>query len=160
MSNLKKFEHQSTFAASLDELSEFHFQPEAFKKLNPPPLFVQPLRDDRTSLTNGELEFNLWLGPFPIRWVAVHEPGPIATSFVDRLVAGPFLYWKHEHLFEPAPDGARLIDRVTFAHKPGIVGLFTRLFFDGLPLRAYFIFRHWQTGRELKRLPSRKVKKS
>jgi ligand-binding SRPBCC domain-containing protein len=155
MSDLKKFEHQSTFAATVDELKEFHSLPDAFKKLNPPPLFVQVLRDNRTSLTNGDLEFNLWMGPFPIRWIASHEPGPTKTSFVDRMVDGPHRYWKHEHIFEPTTDGVRLIDRVTYAHKSGLMGLFTRILFDGLPLWFYFIFRHWRTGQELKHLPSR-----
>jgi len=54
-------------------------------------------------------------------------------------------YWRHEHIFEETPGGAALIDRVTLAHKPGIMGLVTRLIFDGLPLRFLFFYRHWRT---------------
>lgn len=121
----------------------------ALSKLTLPPTFIQILRDDRTSLTSGEIEFNLWLGPFPIRWIAVHAPGSIPTSFIDRMVRGPLAAWEHQHIFEPSGDNTRLVDRITFAHKSGPAGWFTRLMFDGLPLRVLFMYRHWRTRRAL-----------
>jgi len=114
-----------------------------------PPTFIQILRDHRTSLTDGEIEFNLWIGPLPVRWLACHEPGPIDTSFADRMIRGPMAAWYHEHIFEPAPRGTLLIDQITFEHPPGLKGIFTRLMFDGLPLRVLFMYRHWRTRRAL-----------
>ena len=127
----------------------FHQDPRALSKLTLPSTFIQILRDDRTSLTDGEIEFNLWLGPFPIRWVEAHAPGPIPTSFTDRMVRSPLAFWEHQHIFEPIGESTRLVDRITFAHKSGLAGLFTRLMFDGLPLRLLFIYRHWRTRRAL-----------
>ena len=127
----------------------FHQDPRALSKLALPLTPIQVLRDGRTSLTSGEIEFNLWLGPFPIRWVAEHLPGPIPTSFSDRMVRGPLASWEHQHIFEPLGDSTRLVDRITFAHKSGPAGWFTRLMFDGLPLRLMFIYRHWRTRRAL-----------
>lgn len=139
------FEHRSVIPATVEDVVAFHDQPGALQKLTPPPIFPQALRDTRTSLTAGELEFRLWFGPIPVRWLARHEPGPIATSFTDRMVEGPLAYWVHQHIFEPVPEGVALIDRITLAHKPGLVGLLTRLVFDGLPLRFLFVYRHWRT---------------
>ena len=139
----------SRFDASLDDLLRFHQDPQALAKLTPPPIFAQLLRDERRSITEGEVEFTLWFGPLPLRWTARHEPGPTPESFADVQVRGPMAYWRHEHIFREAPGGVELTDRVTLAHKPGIWGIFTRLAFDGLPLRILFAFRHWRTRRAL-----------
>jgi ligand-binding SRPBCC domain-containing protein len=103
------------------------------------------LRDDRRSLTEGEIEFRLWFGPLPVRWLAVHLPGPTPHSFVDRMVEGPLASWEHAHMFEEVDGGILLSDRITLAHKSGVPGLFTRLIFDGWPLRLLFVYRHWRT---------------
>lgn len=135
----------SRFDASLDELLRFHQHPRALAKLTPPPLFAQLLRDERQSITEGEVEFRLWFGPMPMRWIARHEPGATPDSFADVQMRGPLAYWRHEHIFRDAAGGVELTDRVTLAHKPGLWGIFTRLAFNGLSLRMLFAFRHWRT---------------
>ena len=77
----------------------------ALTMLEPPPLFVQIVRDDRVSLTSGEIEFELWFGPVPVHWLARHEPGSTSTSFVDRMLDGPMALWVHRHSFGPTPTG-------------------------------------------------------
>jgi ligand-binding SRPBCC domain-containing protein len=141
----KVFQHQSIFPTTMEKMIAFHNHPRAINRLTPPPLFVQCLRDDRQSLTDGELVFRLWFGPIPIRWLARHEPGPTENSFQDRMIEGPLDSWLHQHIFREVPGGIELTDRVTFAHKPGLPGLLTRLIFDGLPLRILFIYRHLRT---------------
>lgn len=141
----------SRFDASLDELLRFHQDPRALAKLTPPPIFAQLLRDERLSITEGEVEFRLWFGPLPLRWIARHEPGSTPDSFADVQMHGPMAYWRHEHIFRDVPGGVELTDRVTLAHKPGLWGIFTRLAFDGLPLRILFAFRHLRTGRALRK---------
>jgi ligand-binding SRPBCC domain-containing protein len=61
------------------------------------------------------------------------------------MLEGPMAVWEHQHIFEDVPGGAALVDRITLAHKPGLPGLLTRLIFDGVPLRALFMYRHWRT---------------
>ena len=107
---------------SLERMTDFHAQPEALRKLTPPPIFMQVHRDDRTSNTEGDLEFTLWFGPVPVRWHVQHEPGPTEHSFADRMLKGPVAYWRHEHIFEPVAEGVALIDRLTIRHKPGWQG--------------------------------------
>lgn len=132
----------------------FHNEANALARLTPPPplMFVQVLRDDRTSLTEGELEFRLWFGPVPVHWLARHEPGPIPTSFVDRMIAGPLAYWEHQHIFQETAEGVTLIDRITLGHKGGTAGLWTRLIFGRLPLRLLFMYRHLRTRLSLRGL--------
>lgn len=145
------FEHRSFFSVSAEDMTAFHAQPRAFSILTPPPIFLQVLRDDRTSLTNGEIEFRLWFGPLPVHWLARHEPGSIETSFIDRQLNGPMAVWEHQHIFQPVQGGVELIDHITLAHKPGLPGIFSRLIFDGLPLRFLFIYRHLRTRFELRK---------
>jgi len=35
--------------------------------------------------------------------------------FVDEMRKGPFKRWRHEHLFEPLPEGTLMIDNVDYA---------------------------------------------
>jgi len=135
----------------------FHNRPDVLRRLTMTPLILQVLRDDRTSLTNGEIEFRLWFGPIPVRWLARHTPGPITTSFKDIQIRGPLARWEHEHIFEPVGDGTRLTDRITLEHKPGPAGWLTRLIFDGLPLRLLFAYRHWRTRAATRPHPSNLV---
>jgi ligand-binding SRPBCC domain-containing protein len=144
------YEKRSVIPTSVERLTAFHDAPETMPKLSPPPIFVQMKRDDRRSLTEGELEFTLWFGPVPIHWIARHEPGPTPDSFADVMVKGPMAYWRHEHIFEPVAGGTALIDRVTLAHHSGLDGLLTRLAFDGLPLRILFFYRHLRTRLSLR----------
>lgn len=147
MSKTVRFEKQSIIPASVQAVWGFHAAPGAFRKLTPPPVIGQIHRDERTSLTQGELDFTLWFGPLPIRWVAAHEPGPGNTSFVDRMVAGPFASWVHLHLMEPTSGGTLLTDRIAYTHNSGVTGLITRLLFNRPALSIFFTYRHWMTQR-------------
>ena len=130
---------------TLDKMMQFHEHPKAFSRLTPPPIFVQVHRDDRTSITEGEIEFTLWVTFIPVRWLACHEAGPTDSSFVDYMIKGPMAYWRHEHIFTEVEDGIELTDRITIAHKSGVKGLLSRLMFDGIPLRFLFFYRHLRT---------------
>ncbi|PJF40564.1 MAG: hypothetical protein D6737_02155 [Chloroflexi bacterium] len=149
MADHRTFEHRSRIATTAEALFAFHAAPSALSDLMPPLTFVQVLRDDRTSLTDGEFEFRVWFGPIPIRWLANHEPGSTQWSFIDRLLAGPMPVWVHEHTFRDVDGGAELLDHIIFQHPTGIKGVLTRLLFDGMALRLLFIYRHWQTKRKL-----------
>ncbi|MFN8379890.1 MAG: SRPBCC family protein [Anaerolineae bacterium] len=140
------FQHQSVIPTTVERMVAFHSDPDAFARLTPPPIVMQLHRDDRSSLTEGEIEFTLWFGPIPARWTARHEPGTIPTSFADRQINGPLKSWRHEHLFEAVPGGVRLTDRIQYEHREGGAWpLFTRLFFAPANLRILFFYRHLRT---------------
>ena len=148
--NTRRFEMTSTLPATVDAVMRFHQDPRALARLTPPPIIMQLHRDERRSLTAGELEFTLWFGPIPIRWLARHEPGPTPHSFADSQVKGPLAYWRHEHIFAEVEGGVQLTDRIELAHRRGLPGVLTRLAFDGQPLRLLFAYRHWRTRRALR----------
>lgn len=143
--NAHVFEKRSVMNTTLEKMWDFHNAPNAFSTLTPPPIFIQVKRNELTSLTEGEVEFNMWFGPIPIRWIVRHEAGPHEHSFVDRQLKGPMAYWHHQHLFEEVENGVELIDRITIAHKSGLQGIITRLLFDGMPLHFLFFYRHLRT---------------
>jgi ligand-binding SRPBCC domain-containing protein len=143
--NTHIYEKRTVMRTTMEKMMAFHQHPAALSRLSPPPIFVRLHRDERRSLTEGDIEFTLWFGIFPVHWKARQQPGPTETSFADLMVEGPLAYWRHEHIFENVPGGVALTDRVTLAHRPGIPGLFTRLMFDGLPLRFLFLYRHLRT---------------
>lgn len=140
------FEHQSVIPTTMDSMIAFHSDPAALSRLTPPPVIMQLHRDDRSSLTEGELEFTLWFGPIPARWVARHEPGPTPKSFADRQIRGPLKSWRHEHIFEAVPGAVKLTDRIQYEHaEGGAWPLFTRVFFSKPNLKVFFIYRHLRT---------------
>ena len=139
------FEHRSVINAPVDALMDFHQHPKAFQRLTPPPIFVQIHRNALESLQQGEVEFTLWFGPVPVRWLAEHDHGPIETSFVDRQLKGPLQRWEHTHTMQKTANGTELVDHIEIEHPQGWRGLLTRLFFGGLPLRFLFIYRHMRT---------------
>ena len=144
---MKTFEKRSIIPTTIAQVVAFHNDKRAIRWLTPPPILIRFHRDERTSLTSGELDFTLWFGPLPVKWTARHEPGPTETSFQDRMLRGPLDTWVHQHVFREVPGGVELQDHLTYAHRGGLWGIFTRLLFDGLPLRILFIYRHWQTRR-------------
>lgn len=130
----------------------FYNDPHALNKLTPPPILTRIHRDNRRSLTEGELEFTLWFGPIPVRWIARHEPGPTETSFADRQIRGPLDAWHHEHVFSEAANGVAVADQITYTHGAGAWGVFTRLVFNPLMLRLLFLYRSLRTRWGVRRL--------
>ncbi|RIK43227.1 MAG: hypothetical protein DCC55_06360 [Chloroflexi bacterium] len=117
--------------------------------ITPPPILVQVHRAPARLGEGDEMEFTLWLGPLPLRWLArIEQVTPV--SFVDRLVRGPFACWLHHHTFIPKKDGTtHVVDmvKVQFSHN-----LFWKLIgvamWSGMPL--LFAYRSWRTRRLLK----------
>jgi len=76
------------------------------------------LVDDHIVMRQGLLiEYEIRLYGLAIPWLTridVWEPG---IRFVDRQVRGPYRWWHHEHRFEPAASGTRVIDDVEFVPR-------------------------------------------
>lgn len=160
MSPTKTVEFRMTIPGTAEQVMAFYADPKAPVILTPPPIFFQIRDDRRTAVDQGEIEFTLWFTFIPFKWTSRHEPGPIPTSFIDRMLSGPAAVWVHEHIARDLPDKPGYVevsDRIEIAHKDGLVGLFTRLFFDGLPLRFLFFYRHLRTRMMIGRYPARQT---
>jgi ligand-binding SRPBCC domain-containing protein len=144
-----KFSHRFVVDAPLAEVAAFHSRSASMGAITPPPIIVQVHRAPTLLAEGDQMEFTLWLGPLPVRWLAQIEQVTL-VSFVDRQVRGPFARWDHHHLFVPL-DAARteVIDEITVVLSSHplwkAIGLSMWL---GLPL--LFAYRAWATRRALR----------
>ncbi|MGH2593536.1 MAG: SRPBCC family protein, partial [Anaerolineae bacterium] len=132
-----------TFAvrAPLAAVAEFHRDTRALKRLTPPPIFMQLHRVE--PMAEGSIsDFTLWLGPVPLRWVAVHSNVDPQRGFTDTQASGPLRRWQHTHIFSAeGSDVTRVKEHIEYEHHGGVRGLFSRLFFGRMGLLAVFTYR-------------------
>lgn len=127
--------------ASPEDVANFHYQPDALRRLTPPPVIVQarslqPLAEDSRSA------FTLWFGPLPVRWLARHVRVAHSEGFTDIQEQGPFRLWEHTHAWRAdGPNLTEMTEMVRYEHHPGLKGLLTRLLFAPPMLRLMFAYR-------------------
>lgn len=146
---MRQFTHRFQVKSSLERVTAFHLDTRALKQLTPPPLFVtfnqvQPLGEGSVA------DFNMWFGPFPIRWVASHSQVG-STGFTDTQVVGPFQQWVHRHSFEAIDEHTtEIVDKIQaqVSTHP-----FWRIIsqFMWLNLPVLFAYRAWRTKRALEK---------
>lgn len=95
---------------------EFFGNAANLQRLTPPWLDFEIRTEMPVTMREGqEIEYRIGLYGVPLPWLTridVWEPG---VRFVDRQVAGPYRWWRHEHRFEPAEGGGtRVVDHVEF----------------------------------------------
>jgi ligand-binding SRPBCC domain-containing protein len=108
------------------------------ESLTPPWLHFSVITPKPIQIAAGALiDYHLRVRGIPIRWqsrISVWEP---PFRFVDEQTRGPYRYWHHEHVFEPANGGTLCRDIVDYAVYGGtlINTLFVRR--DLLKIFAY-----------------------
>lgn len=104
--------------ASLEETFAFFADAANLERLTPPWLNFRIRTPVPIEMREGtEIEYRIVLYGIPIPWrsrIDVWEPG---VRFVDRQLMGPYRWWHHEHRFEAAPGGTRVIDHVEFVPR-------------------------------------------
>lgn len=145
-----KYNHRFRVRAPIEAVAQFHSRSASMAQITPPPIVVRVHRAPEIQRDGDEMDFTMWLGPLPIRWLArIEDVSP--TGFSDRQARGPFEQWVHRHSFVAIDARTTdVLDEVTVrlrAHPLwGLVGLGMWL---GLP--ALFAFRAWKTRRVLER---------
>ena len=144
------YRHSFEVAASQSSVADFHRNSDSMGAITPPPVIVR-VHSAPERLSEGDtMDFTMWLGPMPIRWVArIEQTTPV--SFVDRQVTGPFAHWRHLHTYvAQGPDKTLVIDQVEAELSDHwwwkLVGMGMWL---NLPI--LFAFRGWKTRRLLER---------
>jgi ligand-binding SRPBCC domain-containing protein len=61
-----------------------------------------------------EIDYRIRLHGVPLAWTSRIDVWEPDRRFVDRQIAGPYLWWRHEHRFEAAGGGSRVIDDVEY----------------------------------------------
>lgn len=85
------------------------------------------------------IDYRLRLHGIPIRWrtkITAWEP---PYRFVDEQIRGPYLLWRHEHVFEDRNGDTRVIDRVDY-RVPG--GRLVNWLLVERDVAKIFAFRH------------------
>ncbi len=143
-----RFVKESRIAASPAVVFAFYEASGTLERLTPPWEPVKVVEGGNSLLPGSRVVLRMWLGPFPVRWVAEHteyEPGRL---FADRLVHGPFTNWYHRHLFLDDGAGAtRLRDEVDYEPPLGRLGRWLGGAFIEQKLRKMFDYRHETTRR-------------
>lgn len=142
------YHHRFVVNASLERVAEFHRQSASMGAITPPPVVVQVHSAPEQLRDGDEMDFTMWLGPLPIRWLAKIET-VAGEGFIDRQLRGPFSKWEHRHTFEQ-------IDESTTAVVDDIAAELSRHWVwkvigwgMWLNLPILFAFRGWQTKRLL-----------
>ncbi len=143
-----RYSHRFQVKASVPDVADFHSRAASLRDITPPPVIMR-LHSAPDVLGEGaEMDFTMWLGPLPVRWLArIEQVSP--SGFVDTQQHGPFRSWVHTHRFVAIEEG---ITEVQDDVEASIGGGMTRrikalLMWAGLPL--LFAYRGWKTRRLL-----------
>jgi ligand-binding SRPBCC domain-containing protein len=102
----------------LDETFAFFADAGNLERLTPPWLAFTILTPRPIAMGEGTLiDYRIILYGIPIPWrtrIDVWEPG---VRFVDRQLAGPYLWWHHEHRFDSVEGGTRVTDHVEYVPR-------------------------------------------
>jgi ligand-binding SRPBCC domain-containing protein len=64
-----------------------------------------------------EIDYRIRLYGVPLAWTSRIDVWEPEYRFVDRQIAGPYLWWRHEHRFESAGGATRVIDEVEYVPR-------------------------------------------
>jgi ligand-binding SRPBCC domain-containing protein len=143
-----KYQHKFRVKAPLDKVRDLYEHTSNMAALTPPPLSVQVHRGPATHAEGSELDFTLWMGLLPVRWVARFEEIS-AGGFIDRQVRGPFRTWIHRHRYSEVSSGVTEVkDEIEISLRNHPLWTFVGLgMWLGLPV--LFAFRSWKTRKIL-----------
>jgi len=141
------YERSVEIPASAEELFHFHENPRNISKIAPASLRVESVECEETARVGGIFKIRASQFGLPIRWTGKWDAVETPRLLLDIAQDSPFAVWRHSHIFEEAPGGSRMTDRVEFLLKGGLLGsLISRLampvFFAGM-----FRARHAATRR-------------
>ncbi len=143
------FDFRFRVAAPLERVAAFHRDARALPRLTPPPIFVRLHRVD--PLANGaRVDMTMWFGPFPVRWLALHDQVDALAGFRDTAVRSPLKTWRHTHAFTAvSPNVTEIHEHIDYSHPDGWRGWLSRALFNPIGLWFLFAYRRWVTQRAL-----------
>jgi ligand-binding SRPBCC domain-containing protein len=143
-----KYRHTFRVDAPLAAVAAFHSRSASMPAITPPPMIVRVHATPERLATGDEMDFTLWAGPVPVRWVArIEDASP--EGFTDRQVRGPFAAGAHRHRFVRVDDRTTdVVDEVEAAlRRHPFWAAAGALMWIGMPV--LFAFRGWKTRRIL-----------
>ena len=137
--------------APLDAVWAFHNDPRALPKIMPALFGLKIEGHDQPMRAGSRVNISMGVGPLRRGWalqVIAHEP---PHRFVDEQLPGqgPFKRWHHTHLFEPASDATRIIDRIEYELPFGALGRLAAALAGPLMMKLTFASRQAATRKAL-----------
>ncbi|MEQ8468047.1 SRPBCC family protein [Coleofasciculus sp. E1-EBD-02] len=138
--------------APVEVVWNFHERLDILERLTPPWQPVQVVRREGGLGVGAISEFRLFVGPIPLRWVAIHTECEPYSIFTDKQKEGPMAYWVHRHQFSPEAGKTRLTDRIEYGLPGG--WLVERLlgWWVDAQLEQLFSYRYQVTQTECSRI--------
>ncbi len=141
-----RFVKESRINAPPTTVFAFHESPGALERLTPPGEKLQVIEGGGSIRPGSRVVLKMGLGPFSLRWVAVHTEYDPPHLFADRQESGPFARWYHRHrMIDDGQGGTLLRDEVDFDPPLGLLGRLLSGWFLKRKLRAMFDYRHETT---------------
>jgi ligand-binding SRPBCC domain-containing protein len=143
-----RFAHRFRVKTPMAAVAEFHSRSASMPAITPPPMIVRVHAAPERMTSGDRMDFTLWVGPIPVRWVArIEEASP--EGFTDRQIRGPFAAWAHRHTYVRVDDRTTdVLDEVEAKLKRHpFWGLAGALMWIGMPM--LFAYRGWKTRRIL-----------
>ena len=143
-----QYQHRFVVKAPLAEVASFHRAAASMGAITPPLIGVRVHSAPDLLAEGDSMDFTLWLGPLPVRWLAQIEQVS-AVGFSDRQIRGPFAQWVHRHTFVQLKDGStEVLDEVEATLSDH---WFWRILGFGMwvNLPVLFTYRSWMTRRIL-----------
>ncbi len=113
------FKHSTLIDAPVEVVWNFHERPDILQLLTPPWQPIQIVRREGGLDIGAVSEFRIFVGPIPLRWVAVHTEYERYHLFTDEQREGPFQFWRHRHQFREENGKTRLTDAIAFSLPGG-----------------------------------------
>jgi ligand-binding SRPBCC domain-containing protein len=134
---------EQVIPAPAGKVWKYFCDPKNLNEITPPDMNFEIVRGGDAAMYEGQIieyrvEFirgvrSLWLTEI----AHVRE----GVYFVDEQRIGPYCFWHHEHIFETASNGMKMIDRVTYVVPFGILGDFLNTVWISRRLGYIFDFR-------------------
>ena len=142
------FKYSSLIDAPVEVVWSFHERPDILQILTPPWQPVQVIRRQGGLDVGAISEFRIWLGLFPVRWLARHTQCEKYRLFTDEQIDGPVQSWVHRHQFVEENGKTRLTDAIAFALPGGWLVDILLGWWVQARLEQMFRYRHEVTKRE------------
>ncbi len=142
---MNHFFKESLINASAADLYRWHLEPGAFEVLNPPWEKVRISTPPQVLVEGAEVVLHMRVGPFSLKWVALHCHFEHGRRFDDIQKSGPFKSWQHTHRFDPISENTtRMIDDIHYELYGGApINQLGQLFVKRR-LERMFAYRHDQ----------------
>jgi ligand-binding SRPBCC domain-containing protein len=154
MQGMPLFERSCIVRAPIADVFAFHLDTRNAARISPRTMPVLEVRGSFPLAEGDEVEIvvRLWPSPFRQTWRVEAERIVAPTLVRDRMLAGPFPSWVHQHRFEDLADGTtRLTDHVDYQLPLGVLGTLADRIAVRRVLERMFRYRHARTRELLER---------